>query len=56
MVIFSYQHEKHANEKLIIGDENDALQQRVESFLEYCLKEGNINSDWVLFYIPIFYF
>ena len=38
----------------MVGDENDALQQRVENYLEYGLQEENINSEWVLFYTQIF--
>ena len=56
LCVLSYQHEKPAPEKLTIGDENGASQQRAEYYLEYCLKEGNISSDWVLFYTHIFNF
>ena len=46
----------HANEKSIIRVENDTSQQRVENYIEYRLKEGNINSGWVLFHTQIFHF
>ena len=36
--------------------ENDNHQQRVENYIEYRLKEGNINSGWVLFHTQIFHF